>query len=65
VEPYQIGGCHRNGNFEMYGFDVLIDNKLKPWLLEINVCASLSASSPLDKKIKFRFIFITQPIINL
>jgi hypothetical protein len=42
----------------MYGFDVLIDNKLKPWLLEINVCASLSASSPLDKKIKFRFIFI-------
>jgi len=38
--------------FEMYGFDVLIDDKFKPWLLEVNVSPSLSSSSPLDKRIK-------------
>jgi len=53
VEPYQLGGCHRNACFELYGFDILIDNNLKPWLLEINVCPSLSSSSPLDRKIKY------------
>ena len=36
----------------MYGFDVLIDKNLKPWLLEVNVCPSLNSSSPLDRKIK-------------
>lgn len=44
----------RNKNlcFELYGFDVLIDEELKPWLLEVNVQPSLSSSSPLDKLIK-------------
>jgi hypothetical protein len=30
----------------------MFDSKLKPWLLEVNVCPSLSSSSPFDKKIK-------------
>jgi tubulin polyglutamylase TTLL4 len=30
----------------------LIDDKFKPWLLEVNVCPSLCSSSPLDRKIK-------------
>ena len=38
--------------FELYGFDVIIDSNLKPWLLEVNVLPSLSSSSPMDKKIK-------------
>ena len=38
--------------FEIYGFDVLIDNQLKPWLLEVNVAPSLSSSSPYDKQVK-------------
>lgn len=38
--------------FELYGFDVIIDSDLKPWLLEVNVLPSLSSSSPLDKRIK-------------
>jgi tubulin polyglutamylase TTLL6/13 len=36
----------------MYGFDIILDHKLKPWLLEINVLPSLSASSKMDRRIK-------------
>jgi len=43
---------HRINCFEMYGFDILIDHNLKPWILEVNVCPSLCSSSPLDRKIK-------------
>jgi len=43
---------HRNNSFELYGFDILIDSNLKPWLMEVNICPSLSSSSPIDKKIK-------------
>jgi len=39
-------------SFELYGFDILIDHAFKPWLLEVNVCPSLSSSSPMDKYIK-------------
>jgi len=42
--------------FEIYGFDVMLDDSLKPWLLEVNVFPSLSSSSPLDKRIKTKLI---------
>jgi hypothetical protein len=38
--------------YEIYGFDILIDKDLRPWLLEVNVSPSLSSSSPMDKYIK-------------
>lgn len=43
---------HRNVCFELYGFDILIDDKMRPWLLEVNVGPSLSSSAPIDKRIK-------------
>ena len=38
--------------FEILGFDVLIDEKLKPWLIEINHAPSFATDTPFDFKIK-------------
>lgn len=37
---------------ELYGFDILVDAALKPWLLEVNLSPSLGCDSPLDVRIK-------------
>ncbi|KAK3593183.1 hypothetical protein CHS0354_039668 [Potamilus streckersoni] len=42
--------------FELYGFDILIDESLKPWVLEVNLSPSLACDSPLDLKIKGHMI---------
>eukprot|EP00357_Protocruzia_adherens_P036502 CAMPEP_0115045720 /NCGR_PEP_ID=MMETSP0216-20121206/48309_1 /TAXON_ID=223996 /ORGANISM="Protocruzia adherens, Strain Boccale" /LENGTH=198 /DNA_ID=CAMNT_0002428639 /DNA_START=734 /DNA_END=1330 /DNA_ORIENTATION=- len=43
---------YRNSCYELYGFDVLVDKKLKPWLLEVNTAPSLKSTSGLDKALK-------------
>lgn len=42
----------RSPCFEFFGFDVMIDSDMKPWLIEVNMMPSLACGSPLDKKIK-------------
>ena len=39
--------------FEMYGFDIMFDDTLKPWIIEVNASPSLTASSPIDYDLKF------------
>ncbi|XP_069117326.1 tubulin polyglutamylase TTLL5-like [Argopecten irradians] len=46
----------RGNCFELYGFDVLIDDNMKPWVLEVNLSPSLACDAPLDLKIKTNLI---------
>ena len=39
--------------FEMYGYDIMIDNDLKPWLIEVNASPSMSSDTQSDHDLKF------------
>jgi len=43
--------CH-----ELFGFDIFLDQHLKPWLIEVNISPSLHTSAPLDKHIKYGLV---------
>ncbi|NXO04899.1 TTLL4 polyglutamylase, partial [Rhinopomastus cyanomelas] len=49
--------CH-----ELFGFDIMLDENLKPWILEVNISPSLHSSSPLDVSIKGQMI---RDVLNL
>ena len=39
--------------FAIYGFDIFLDRKLNPFVIEVNRSPSFSCDSPLDRDIKF------------
>ncbi|XP_017779155.1 PREDICTED: tubulin polyglutamylase TTLL4-like isoform X2 [Nicrophorus vespilloides] len=48
--------------YELFGVDVLLDSRLKPWLLEVNISPSLHSTSPLDLHVKGPLV---QTLFNL
>lgn len=50
--------------FDLYGFDVIFDEDLKCWLLEINSSPSLACETLLDDMIKQRLIDDTIDLVN-
>ncbi|XP_011297936.1 probable tubulin polyglutamylase TTLL1 isoform X2 [Fopius arisanus] len=42
--------------FECYGYDIIIDNKLKPWLIEVNASPSLTSTTVNDRILKYKLI---------
>ena len=50
--------------FELYGYDILIDKDLKPWLLEINASPSMTANTPSDFELKCGLIDDVLTIID-
>ncbi|XP_029696266.1 tubulin polyglutamylase ttll6 isoform X2 [Takifugu rubripes] len=51
--------------FEILGFDVLLDHRLKPWVLEVNHSPSFTTDSPLDCEVKDALLYDTLVLINL
>ena len=51
--------------FEILGFDIMLDEKLKPWILEVNHAPSFSTDSPLDFKVKKSLIGDVIQLLNL
>ncbi|XP_040605502.1 tubulin polyglutamylase TTLL6 isoform X2 [Mesocricetus auratus] len=51
--------------FEILGFDILLDHKLKPWLLEVNHSPSFSTDSKLDKEVKDSLLYDALVLVNL
>ena len=51
--------------FEVLGFDVFLDSKLRPYLLEVNHTPSFTTDTPLDSLIKKNLIRDTLRIMNI
>ena len=69
VEPNIVQDLNKCGNrqkccFEVYGFDIMFDEDLKPWVLEVNCLPSLSSSSMFDKQVKTQLIADTFTLIG-
>lgn len=52
VNLFQNNVASRYSCFELFGFDILLDSRLKPWLIEVNISPSLHSSSSLDLDVK-------------
>lgn len=42
--------------FECYGYDIIVDETLKPWLVEVNASPSLSTTTQDDRNMKSRLL---------
>ncbi|TMW61163.1 hypothetical protein Poli38472_013626 [Pythium oligandrum] len=58
--------------YELFGFDLMLDEQCMPWLIEANVSPSLMGSSPLDKRVKglllsdiFHLVGVPVPVMSL
>lgn len=51
--------------FEILGFDIILDHKLKPWLLEVNHSPSFTTDSSLDTDIKRKVISQAIKLMNI
>ena len=51
--------------FEILGFDILLDSKAKPWLLEVNQAPSFNTDTPLDARVKSKLLTDAFKMLNM
>ena len=57
-------GTRQKCCFEVYGFDIMFDQNMKPWVLEVNCLPSLSSSSVFDKQVKTQLMSDTFTLVG-
>lgn len=60
VQPVMLSDRHC---YELYGYDIIIDDALKPWLIEVNASPSLSATTVSDRIMKHTVMNDTMSIV--
>ena len=65
IQAMKKNQMYRLNCFEVFGFDILLDSDLKPWLVEVNLSPSLSPESPLDMTIKQNLLLNTWNLCGL
>lgn len=55
---------HQPNAFHVFGFDVILDHSLRPWLLEVNSAPALALSSDLDERIKVSLLQDTISLVS-
>ncbi|CBZ54072.1 putative tubulin-tyrosine ligase family protein [Neospora caninum Liverpool] len=55
---------HHPNAFELFGYDVLIDADMKPWLIEVNSSPSMGQEHETDRKVKPGLIEDTLRLVN-
>ena len=51
--------------FELLGFDIMLDHKLRPWMLEVNHTPSFNADTSVDETVKQGLLKNTLEIISM
>ena len=62
VQKVMINDRH---SFELYGFDILFDQDLKSWLIEVNASPALSASNADDYELKYGLVQDLVDVVDL
>ena len=55
---------HQPCCFEVFGYDILLDQNLKPWLIEVNASPSMSRDNQLDVRVKTAMISDTIRLVD-
>jgi len=61
----QPSDIYNNMCFEILGFDVLVDQKGAPWLLEVNHAPSFNCDTALDAHVKRKLLNNTFRLLNM
>ncbi len=56
---------HKNGQFQLFGADVILDESLKPYILEINKGPDMKHKDEADRLLKKKVIFDTFNLMNV